>query len=237
MKNLFIIFGLLLSFNASATILTWVDADQREDNSTFTKGEVGSYTVYYGTISGVYTNSLVISDGTLNSFTTSLFDTGVLYYMVMTTTDTDGRESKYSAEITKGAFQLMAPSTVADFSVTQELGTLNYTFAWLAPSTYDDGITPLPAGAISKFYLFDNGRWVQDIPASQNSLYKTLTIGDHLFEMEAEIVIGCKYVASKRRVMVADVVLITVTPPKHPYDMQFDIPEGYRAVIEILPVN
>jgi hypothetical protein len=61
--------------------------------------EIAGYKVYYGTTQGKYPDSVTINDGTAEGYTFTGFSTGT-YYFVVTTLDTDGRESKPSPEVT-----------------------------------------------------------------------------------------------------------------------------------------
>lgn len=76
--------------------LNWTAPSQREDNSAIALSEIASYNISYGTTSGVYTSTVSITDSSAVSHTFTNF-TSDTYYFVITTIDTDGRESQYSA--------------------------------------------------------------------------------------------------------------------------------------------
>lgn len=79
--------------------LSWAAPVEREDNSPILLSEIAGYRVYYGTTQSQYPNSFTINDGTAEGYVFTDFSTGT-YYFVVTTLDTDGRESKRSAEVT-----------------------------------------------------------------------------------------------------------------------------------------
>ncbi len=95
-----------VSFSINITIiptvsdvnLSWVAPVQREDNNPITPYEIASYKIYYGTTKGSYTKSIYV-DGSIDSYTVRDIAEGT-YYFALTTTDIDGRESKYSSEVT-----------------------------------------------------------------------------------------------------------------------------------------
>jgi hypothetical protein len=80
--------------------LSWVAPAEREDNTPILMSEIAGYKVYYGTSQGQYTNSIDISDGTAEGYTIKDLPSGT-YYIVVTTYDTDGRESGYSQSVSR----------------------------------------------------------------------------------------------------------------------------------------
>jgi hypothetical protein len=84
---------------ASADInLSWTAPSEREDNEPISLSEIAGYKVYYGTSERNYTNSVNINDGSADGYTFKSFSAGT-YYFALTTYDTAGRESQYSAEV------------------------------------------------------------------------------------------------------------------------------------------
>ena len=80
--------------------LSWVAPAAREDTTALSLSDIAGYKIYYGTTQGQYSSSVTISDSTAVGHTFTNFSSGT-YYFVMTTIDTDGRESTYSAEVVK----------------------------------------------------------------------------------------------------------------------------------------
>ena len=78
--------------------LSWVAPAEREDNSGISLSEIAGYKIYYGTSQGQYPNKITINDGTAVGHTFTDFHAGN-YYFVVTTLDTNGRESRYSTEV------------------------------------------------------------------------------------------------------------------------------------------
>jgi hypothetical protein len=78
--------------------LSWVAPSEREDNTAISLSEISGYKIYYGTSPGSYSNSVNISDSTASSYKFTNFTKGT-YYFVITTRDTEGRESRFSSSI------------------------------------------------------------------------------------------------------------------------------------------
>ena len=77
--------------------LAWVAPSGREDSSGLSLSEIAGFRIYYGTESGSYENRHDIDDSTAVN---AQIDVSMgTYYIVMTTIDTDGRESSYSPEV------------------------------------------------------------------------------------------------------------------------------------------
>ena len=78
--------------------LSWAAPAEREDNSSIFLSEIAGYQLFYGKVQGHYTSSITINDGTATGYILASLPTGT-YYFVMTTLDTEGRESQFSPEI------------------------------------------------------------------------------------------------------------------------------------------
>ncbi len=79
--------------------LSWLAPAEREDNSALSLSAIAGYQVYYGTTQGQYLNSVTINDGAAADYTFTGLPADT-YYFVITTIDTEGRESLYSSEVT-----------------------------------------------------------------------------------------------------------------------------------------
>ena len=79
--------------------LRWTAPVARADGSALSLSEITGYTVHYGTSKGNYPQSYTINNGSATSATISNLPVGT-YYLVMTTRDTDGRDSGYSTSVT-----------------------------------------------------------------------------------------------------------------------------------------
>ena len=79
--------------------LSWVAPAEREDNSALSLSAIAGYKVYYGTTQGQYSDSVAINDGTAAGYSFTGLPAGT-HYFVVTTIDTEGRESQYSSEVT-----------------------------------------------------------------------------------------------------------------------------------------
>ena len=84
---------------SEAQILNWTAPVAREDESSIAMSEISSYRIYFGTETGNYSQSIEVNDAYIDAITLDELNTAGTYYIVMTTIDTDGRESAYSEEI------------------------------------------------------------------------------------------------------------------------------------------
>lgn len=78
--------------------LSWVAPAERENNSPIALSEITGYKILYGIAQGQYSNSVTINDSTAVNYTFADFPAGT-YYFVVTTLDTEGRESRFSPEV------------------------------------------------------------------------------------------------------------------------------------------
>lgn len=81
-----------------ATILSWVAPSEREDGIPIALSEIAGYRIYYGSSSGEYPHRYDIADSSAVQTKLKNLPLGN-YVFVMTTLDTDGRESAYSEEV------------------------------------------------------------------------------------------------------------------------------------------
>ena len=80
----------------SSPTLSWVAPSEREDGTGLGLSEIASFRIYYGTESGNYSETISIDDHSATQVKIAGIPSGT-YYAVMTTVDTDGRESLFSA--------------------------------------------------------------------------------------------------------------------------------------------
>ena len=78
-----------------SAVLSWVAPVERADGTGLSPSEIAGFRIYYGTESGVYQDPIVINDHTATQAQFSGIPSGV-YFVVMTTVDTDARESAWS---------------------------------------------------------------------------------------------------------------------------------------------
>ena len=84
----------------SSGTLSLVAPSQREDGTALSMSEIQAYRIYYGSISRDYHGAVDIEDGGATSV--NVTDLGIpsgTYYIAITVIDTDGRESRYSTEV------------------------------------------------------------------------------------------------------------------------------------------
>ena len=81
--------------------LSWTAPVSRTDGTSLSLSEIASYSIYYGTSPGSYSNSIDVAYPSQTRTVTNL-PVGT-YYVAMTTRDSGGRESAYSQEVTKVA--------------------------------------------------------------------------------------------------------------------------------------
>ena len=87
-------------FNPGGGVLAinWVAPTEREDGTPLILSEIETYNLYYGNNPGDYQFTLDNANVTTDSVFISDFPGGT-YYFVITTIDSDGRESRFSEEI------------------------------------------------------------------------------------------------------------------------------------------
>ena len=83
----------------AALSLTWAAPSEREDNTGLSLSEIAGYRIYYGTETGNYQNQFEVNDGSAEHAQIVNVPPSGAYYLVMTTIDTEGRESSYSSEL------------------------------------------------------------------------------------------------------------------------------------------
>lgn len=94
-----IILTVMLNVWATTFItLTWTAPSEREDGTGLALSEIAGYHIYYGTTAGDYQNTIIIDDFTATEYVFAEMPPAT-YYLVITTIDTDGRESVYSNEV------------------------------------------------------------------------------------------------------------------------------------------
>ena len=83
-----------------AAIMSWVAPAERTDNSSLSMAEIAGYRIYYGNAQGNYSQQVMINDAYADEYNLGNINLPAgTYYAVMTTVDTDGRESSYSQEV------------------------------------------------------------------------------------------------------------------------------------------
>lgn len=87
-----------VSTSADITI-SWTAPSEREDDTSISLSEINGYKVYYGLTKGQYTNTINVNDGSSTGHTIKSLPIDT-YYIVVTTIDTDERESQHSSELT-----------------------------------------------------------------------------------------------------------------------------------------
>lgn len=78
--------------------LSWTAPTEREDNKPISLSEIAGYKIHYGTMQNSYPHTIEINDSSAEGHTFKDFSTGI-YYFVLTTYDTEGRESQYSPAV------------------------------------------------------------------------------------------------------------------------------------------
>ena len=103
MKKLTLGFTLLIvSMLAFGAInFSWVAPSEREDNTPISLSEIAGYNIFCGTEVGVYPIMIPVAGGSTTSHSLANADLPLgTNYCVITTLDTDMRESQYSSIIT-----------------------------------------------------------------------------------------------------------------------------------------
>jgi hypothetical protein len=85
--------------DAGSFTLNWGAPVSRVDNTALFLTEIARFSIHYGTSPGDFPSSIDV-ENTAQTLTVTNLPAGT-YYVVMTTIDTEGRESTFSEEITK----------------------------------------------------------------------------------------------------------------------------------------
>lgn len=79
------------------TLIKWVAPSEREDKTGLSLSQIAGYRIYYGVESGVYTEQVGINDPSATEYAVEdILMPSIKYFVVMTTIDTEGRESNWS---------------------------------------------------------------------------------------------------------------------------------------------
>jgi hypothetical protein len=85
---------------ASTLTLSWVAPVTRADGTPLSLAEIDGFNIYFGDSHGNYPNHVNVNDGSAQTITLENVPVGT-YYIVMTTYDVNGIESRYSAVVKK----------------------------------------------------------------------------------------------------------------------------------------
>jgi Fibronectin type III domain len=83
--------------------LSWTAPSTRSDGTPLSLADISGYRIYYRTALASYTAHVNVSNGSAQSATISNLVAGTSYFLAMTTLDSAGLESAYSAEVSKTA--------------------------------------------------------------------------------------------------------------------------------------
>jgi hypothetical protein len=89
-------------YSVDGFTLNWTAPTTRADGAPLSLADIEGFRIYYGTSAGNFPNTVDIHAGSAQAATVNDIPTGT-YHVVMTTYDTSGLESNYSAEIVKDA--------------------------------------------------------------------------------------------------------------------------------------
>ena len=85
---------------ASQALMTWVAPSEREDGTPISMTEIAGYRVYYSDAQGSYQSQFEINDPyDVDVSSVDLKLASGTHYVVVTTVDTNGRESAFSKEV------------------------------------------------------------------------------------------------------------------------------------------
>jgi hypothetical protein len=88
------------SADTGSITLAWTAPVTREDGEPMSLADIGGFRIYYGKSVASYPKTVDVTDGTATTATMIDVPAGN-YFIVMTTYDTDGRESRFSSEVSK----------------------------------------------------------------------------------------------------------------------------------------
>ena len=78
--------------------LSWTAPSEREDGTVLPLSAIAGFRIYYGIKTGVYHSQIDVNDHTATQAQLTSLPSGK-YFFVITTIDTDGRESEFSHEV------------------------------------------------------------------------------------------------------------------------------------------
>lgn len=133
--------------------LSWQHATEREDNSELIIDDIQGHKIYYGTESDNYVNSVLVHGNKVLAYTINDLPY-VDHYFVITTIDTDGRESVYSTELVVQASKYKKPSKPKNARLTDKYGPV-CRVQFEHDYTYTDGSSMSPALIKVKLYHDD----------------------------------------------------------------------------------
>jgi hypothetical protein len=87
------------SGGSGSRTLSWLFPNERADGTILQLSEISSFRVYYGTKAKDYQNSIQVEYPSSSLNLSDINLTSGTYYFVVTTVDSDGRESLYSDEV------------------------------------------------------------------------------------------------------------------------------------------
>ena len=90
------------SADTGSITLAWTAPVTRADGEPMSLAEIGGFRIYYGKSVANYQKTVDVTDGTATTAIMTDVPAGN-YFIVMTTYDTEGRESRFSSEVSKTA--------------------------------------------------------------------------------------------------------------------------------------
>jgi chitodextrinase len=101
------------------------------------ESDLASYKIFYGTTSGIYTQS--VSVGTATRYTLTGLSNDTTYYFVVVATDSSGNQSAASAELSQAPTDGGAPDSPLDIGARfiQSSGVPSVVLSWLNPENSD----------------------------------------------------------------------------------------------------
>ena len=82
------------SGSTGSATLSWTPPTTRTDGTTLTN--LAGYRIYYGTVPGSYSDTIVVNGAGQSSYVVTNLPGGVTYYFVATAVDAAGLESPYT---------------------------------------------------------------------------------------------------------------------------------------------
>ena len=87
-----------ISSLSTSTRLSWLAPVTRTNGSALSASEIAGYQIYYGKISGAYSNSINVGNVTSYAIPNTYFSSGLYYFAVKAYTK-DGLQSIFSDEV------------------------------------------------------------------------------------------------------------------------------------------
>lgn len=203
------------------TPVVWSAPIMREDNKPLSINEIAGYRFYKKETQSGFSCWHTITPGSKTQANIEVRP-NVEYEIKAKTFDIDDRFSTGFSNVVlrTEALDLLLPAAVSDLSITK-VSANSYEFNFSPVVNYANG-SSLPVGALRKYFLFKNGKWLKNVLPERVPFILTLPNGVFRFDLETEISTPGGLIVSERSdVFVLDTASSgVILPPRAPVLLQ-----------------